>query len=74
MWAVVYEVRVIGKHDLPKGQDWMLVEIGARTTLLVKEGKLDAALLAEVWAAGRKLRRPPSGRVPRQRPTLRLAN
>jgi hypothetical protein len=65
---VVYEVRMIGEYDLPKGQDWMLVEIGAQTTLLIKEGHLDAALLAEVWAAGRKLRRPPEvkPRIPLQ--------
>lgn len=52
-----YEVRTIGKWDLPKAQDWALVETEGRTILLVKEGMLTTTLLAEVWAGGRALRK-----------------
>lgn len=56
MLAMKYEVRIVGKTDLPRRQDWALVETRSRVILLVKEDALDVELLAEVWAAGRKLR------------------
>lgn len=67
-----YEVRVIGDSDLPERHDWALIETPRRTILLVKESALSSASLAEIWAAGRKLRRR-EPLVPLPRQAIRVA-
>lgn len=53
----MYDVRIIGETDLPAGHDWALVEREGSTTLLVKESALGPEVVAEAWAAYRKLDR-----------------
>lgn len=51
-----YRVVVIGEHELPADQGWALIEIDQRCTVFaVKPSAFSVEVMAEAWAAYRKL-------------------
>lgn len=54
---MLYDVKIIEEGLLPSGHDWVLVECDGHMTLCVKSSACGPRVLAEAWAAYRKLDR-----------------
>lgn len=55
---VSYEVRFVDDAALPEGIDWALARTAVEMVAFIKESRITAAVLMEVWGAYRLLHQP----------------
>jgi hypothetical protein len=50
-----YGVKFVEDHALPPGQDWIFVEVDGVLWFVVKESRVTPEVLAQAWAAYRRM-------------------